>query len=64
MVSAKNAHAAALGKLGGQARLKKTTAEQRRAWARQGGMARASCHSKKELSKWARRGGRPRQKKR
>jgi hypothetical protein len=60
----KNPHAAALGKLGGEARARKTTAEQRRVWARKGGLARASRHTKEELSKWAKRGGRPRQKKR
>lgn len=55
----KNPHAAALGKLGGKARAKKTTPEERKTWARLGGLARAKKHSKQQLSKWAKMGGRP-----
>jgi len=55
----KNPHAAALGKLGGKARARKTTAEERKAWARLGGLARAKKHSKQQLTKWAKMGGRP-----
>lgn len=55
----KNPHAVALGKLGGESRAQKTTAEQRRAWARMGGLARAQQHSRKEISQWGRLGGRP-----
>jgi hypothetical protein len=55
----KNANAVALGKRGGQARKKKTTAKQRKEWARLGGLARAAKHSKKKLSRWAKLGGRP-----
>jgi hypothetical protein len=55
----KNPHAVGLGKLGGLARAKKTTKEQRQIWARLGGLARAKKHSKTELAKWARLGGRP-----
>lgn len=55
----KNPHAAALGKLGGKARAKKTTPEERKAWARLGGLARAKKHSKQQLTKWAKMGGRP-----
>jgi hypothetical protein len=58
-VAGKNPHAMALGNLGGKARARNTTPEQRRAWARLGGMARARRHSKKQLSKWAKLGGRP-----
>ena len=56
----KNPHAVALGQLGGEARARTTTREQRQAWARMGGQARASRHSKRELSKWGKLGGRPR----
>jgi hypothetical protein len=55
----KNPHAVGLGKLGGAARARKTTQEQRREWARLGGLARAKKHSKAELAKWAKLGGRP-----
>ena len=55
----KNPHAAALGKLGGKARARKTTAEERKAWARLGGLARAKKHSKKQLTQWAKMGRRP-----
>ena len=55
----KNPHAAALGKLGGKARARKTTPEERNAWARLGGLARAKQHSKQQLTKWAKIGGRP-----
>lgn len=55
----KNPNAVALGKLGGKARAAKTTAEQRRLWARMGGLARARNHSRAELSRWAKLGGRP-----
>jgi hypothetical protein len=55
----KNPHAVALGRLGGQSRATKTTAEQRRRWARLGGLARAKKHSKEELGQWAKLGGRP-----
>ena len=55
----KNPYAVGLGKLGGLARAKKTTKEQRRIWARLGGLARAKKHSKTQLAKWARLGGRP-----
>jgi hypothetical protein len=55
----KNIHAAALGKLGGAARLRKTTATQRRQWAQLGGLARAKKHSATKLCKWAKLGGRP-----
>ena len=55
----KNPNAVALGKLGGEARAKKTTGEQRKLWAQKGGLARAKKHSKKDLSKWAKLGGRP-----
>jgi hypothetical protein len=52
-------NAQALGKLGGKARAKTTTPEQRKEWAALGGKARAQRHSKAELSKWASKGGRP-----
>ena len=55
----KNPHAAALGKLGGKARARKTTLEERKAWARLGGLARAKRHSKQQLTEWAKMGGRP-----
>jgi hypothetical protein len=55
----RNPHAVALGKLGGKARAKTTTPEQRREWAGLGGVTRAERHSKAELSKWAKLGGRP-----
>ncbi len=55
----KNPHAVALGKLGGKGRAKKTSAEDRKEWARLGGVARAKRHSKSKLSKWAKLGGRP-----
>jgi hypothetical protein len=55
----KNRHAAALGKLGGKARVLKTTPKERKAWARLGGLARAKKHSKQQLKKWAKMGGRP-----
>jgi hypothetical protein len=55
----KNPNAVALGKRGGKARIKKTTAEQRKEWARLGGLARAARHPKKKLSRWAKLGGRP-----
>jgi hypothetical protein len=58
-MSAKNPHAVALGRLGGQSRVTKTTPEQRCSWARLGGLARAKKHSKEELSQWAKLGGRP-----
>jgi hypothetical protein len=58
-MEAKNPSAVALGKLGGQARAKKTSAEQRKLWAQKGGLARAKKYSKEELSRWAKRGGRP-----
>jgi hypothetical protein len=55
----KNPHAVALGKAGGKSRAKKTSAEERREWARQGGLARAKKYSKTMLTKWAKKGGRP-----
>lgn len=55
----KNAHAIALGRLGGKGRAKKTSAEERKEWARKGGLARAKRYSKAMLSKWAKKGGRP-----
>ncbi len=55
----KNPHAVALGKLGGIARARLTTRQQRSAWARLGGLARAAKHDKVTLSKWAKLGGRP-----
>lgn len=55
----KNRHAVALGKIGGRARAKATTPEQRKQWAALGGLARAKRHTKAELSRWARMGGRP-----
>jgi hypothetical protein len=55
----KNPHAVALGKRGGEARLKKTTEEQRAQWAMLGGLARARRHSREQLVRWARMGGRP-----
>lgn len=58
----KNPHAMALGKLGGKARAKKTTPEQRKKWAAKGGKARAERHTKAEFTEWAKRGGRPRKK--
>jgi hypothetical protein len=56
----KNPHAVALGKLGGKSRAKKTSAEERREWARLGGLARAKKYPKATLAKWAKKGGRPR----
>ena len=56
----KNPHAVALGKLGGKGRAKKTSAEERREWARLGGLARAKKYPKATLAKWAKKGGRPR----
>ena len=58
-----NPHAVALGKLGGMARARKTTPEQRKEWAALGGDARAKKHSKKQLIEWAKMGGRPKAKK-
>ena len=58
-MKAKNPNAVALGKLGGESRARKTTAEQRKAWARLGGLARARKHSQVELGRWAKLGGRP-----
>jgi hypothetical protein len=58
----KNPHAVALGKLGGIARVFRTTPEQRRRWARRGGLARARRYSREQLSQWAKLGGRPRKK--
>jgi hypothetical protein len=55
----KNPHAVALGKLGGKSRAKKTTADERREWARQGGLARAKKYPRATLAKWAKKGGRP-----
>jgi len=55
----KNPHAVALGRLGAKSRAKKTSAEERREWARQGGLARARKYSKTMLTKWAKKGGRP-----
>jgi len=55
----KNPHAVQLGKLGGKSRAKKTSAKERKEWARLGGLARAKRHPKAALSKWARKGGRP-----
>lgn len=55
----KNPHAVALGKLGGKRRAKKTTAEERKEWARLGGLSRAKKYPKATLSKWAKKGGRP-----
>ena len=55
----KNPNAVALGKRGGKARKKKTTAKQRKQWARLGGLARAAKHAKEKLSRWAKLGGRP-----
>jgi hypothetical protein len=55
----KNPHAAALGRLGGKGRAKKTSAEERKEWARLGGLARARQYTKATLSKWAKKGGRP-----
>lgn len=55
----KNPHAVALGRLGGEARAKTTSPDQRKEWARLGGMARAKRHTKEELSGWAKLGGRP-----
>ena len=55
----KNPNAVALGKRGGKARKKKTTAKQRKEWARLGGLARAAKHAKEKLSRWAKLGGRP-----
>ena len=58
-MGAKNPNAVALGKLGGESRARKTTADQRKAWARLGGLARARKHSESELERWAKLGGRP-----
>jgi hypothetical protein len=55
----KNPHAVALGKIGGRARAKKTSPEERKEWAKLGGLERAVRHSKAELSKWGKLGGRP-----
>jgi len=55
----KNPHAVALGKLGGKARSKKTSAELRKEWARLGGLARAKKYPKSRLRTWAKKGGRP-----
>ena len=55
----KNAHAVALGKLGGKARMAQMDPDELRAWARQGGLARAARHPKEQLSRWAKLGGRP-----
>ncbi len=55
----KNPNAVALGKRGGKARKEKTTAKQRKEWARLGGLARAAKHAKEKLSRWAKLGGRP-----
>ena len=55
----KNPHAVQLGKLGGKSRAKKTSAKDRKEWARQGGLARAKRYSKKTISKWGKKGGRP-----
>ena len=55
----KNPHAVALGKLGGKGRAKKTSADERKEWARRGGFARAKRYPKSKLSKWAKMGGRP-----
>jgi len=55
----KNPHAVALGKLGGKGRAKKTSAEDRKEWARLGGLSRAKQYPKATLSKWAKLGGRP-----
>jgi hypothetical protein len=63
MVCVKNPHAVALGKLGGDARAEKTTAEERQEWARLGGLARASKYDRATLRKWAKLGGRPPKKK-
>lgn len=49
----------ALGKLGGKSRAKKTSAEQRKEWAREGGLSRANRYPKATLSRWAKKGGRP-----
>jgi hypothetical protein len=59
----KNPNAVALGKRGGKARKKKTTAKQRKEWARLGGLARAAKHAKEKLSRWAKLGGRPHKRK-
>jgi len=61
-MQAKNPNAVALGKLGGESRARKTTDEQRKAWARLGGLARARKHSQSELASWAKLGGRPKEK--
>jgi hypothetical protein len=55
----KNPHAVALGKLGGKSRAKKTSAEERKEWARLGGLSRAKRYPKATLSKWGKKGGRP-----
>jgi hypothetical protein len=55
----KNPHAVALGKLGGKSRVRQTSAEERKEWARRGGLARAKKYPKAMLSKWAAKGGRP-----
>ena len=60
-MEAKNPNAVALGKLGGDSRARKTTADERRGWARLGGLARARRHSQSELSSWAKLGGRPKE---
>lgn len=61
-MGAKNPNAVALGKLGGESRARKSTADQRKEWARLGGLARARRHSQSELSRWAKLGGRPKEK--
>jgi hypothetical protein len=60
----KNEHAVALGSLGGKARSRSTTPEQRRRWARIGGLARARKYPKALLSRWASLGGPRKQSKR
>jgi hypothetical protein len=56
----KNEHAVALGSLGGKARLRSSTPEQRRRWARMGGLTRARKYDHARLSLWAKRRVRPR----
>jgi hypothetical protein len=63
MDSMKNPNAVALGRLGGKSRAKKTSADERKEWARQGGLARARKYPKSMLSKWAKKGGRKAKKK-
>jgi hypothetical protein len=59
LTTVKNPHAVALGKLGGKSRVRRTSAEERKEWARLGGLARAKKYPKALLSKWAKKGGRP-----